>query len=174
MWKKIVIISLILSGCASLVPSDPLVAKQKLAADLELQSSEILSVRPCIFAVTPKYVRNALFFECAFVETKRTAFVARAVPKENRFEKSVVLTYSSLTGFNLRNWGLGASQLQFITESSVISVHLKSGGKESVDQPAETKRVAAILRESSVPEVESPGRVDPASNYSIPVFIPVR
>lgn len=169
-----ILIAVSLFGCASVVPSDPQEAKQRLSTDLGIPASQILSIQPCIFAVTPSYIRKAEFTECAFVQTVDTAFVARAIPKAERFEKTVELPYPKIKGFNLRKWGVGASQIQFMMEPSIVTVHLKSGGKESMDRTEEIEKVAAFLRSKSVPKVESPGRVDPAISGSFPVFIPVR
>lgn len=172
--NSVLLLTTILNGCASLVPSDPQIAKKKLAADLGLVEESILAVKPCTFAVTPPTVFRAYFSECALVETATVAYIAKAIPQEGRFEKSVSLVYSTLTGFNLRNWGLGASQLQLVVDSNVVSIHLKSGGKESMDRPEESQRLAASLRSKGVPEIESRGRVDSNVGSTIPIFIPAR
>lgn len=169
-----ILITVCLLGCASAVPADPQEARQRLATDLGIHASKILNVQPCIFAITPGYIRKAEFTECAFVQTAETAFVARVLPKSERFENTVELPYEKLKGFNLRKWGLGASQIQFMMDPSVITVHLKSGGKESMDRTEEMDKLAEFLRSKSVPEVESSGRVDPAISGAIPIFIPAR
>ena len=160
--------------CDSSSERSPKAAREKLSRELQLGPTQITALWPCIFAVTPVYIRRAEFTECAFVQTDSASYVARAIPSEQRFEKVEVLSYSTLRGFNLRNWGLGASQLQFLKDGMVVTVHLKSGGRESMDQPSETAKVAAHFRSKNVPEVESPGRVDPAVSSVIPIIIPVR
>ena len=166
--------SFLLASCATLVPGDPQAAREKLSSDLRLDPATIAAVWPCIFAVPPHYVRRAEFTECAFVQTESAFYVARVVSSEQRFVTAEVLPYSTLKGFNLRNWGLGASQLQFLKGEMVVTVALKSGGKESMDRPSETAKVAAYLRSRNVPEVESPGRVDQAVSSTIPIIVPAR
>jgi hypothetical protein len=173
MWKWVGLCALLFAGCASLVPADPAEAKKKLAVDLGLELTEVHAVRPCAFATTPIYVRRAEFVECALVQTNQGFVVARAVKEQARFESAVVLPFPGVQGYNLRIWGL-AAQLQFVTASGVVSVHLKSGGRDSMDQQEEARKVASVLREKGVREIESPGRVDPAVNSLIPVLIPVR
>jgi hypothetical protein len=176
MMRPVLLFSILLAGCASMVPSDPQAARAKLARDLRVDAGSITSVIPCIFAVTAPYITRAQFTECAFVETQNELVIARALNREARFEKAIALQSSSIKGYNTRNWGLGASQLQLFTEKEVITVHLKSGGMESMDRPEETGRIAALLRARGVPSAESPGRVDqiPSGTVVAPVFVPTR
>lgn len=172
MMLYLVVISL--SGCASLLPTDPSEARAKISSDLKLPAQKIESVTPCTFALTPHYVRRAQFTPCAFVVTSDAIHIARAVTNEQRFAPTLDLRYGDLRGFNLRIWGLGATQLQLLREDATVSIHLKSGGQESPDQPEEARRVAALLAARGVREVPSPGRVDPAVDTVIPLIIPAR
>jgi hypothetical protein len=150
----------VLTGCTTLVPSDPQAAREQLARDLNIPANTIIEVWPCIFAVTPPVVRRAEFTECAFVQTEQAAYVARAIRSQKRFKKAVVLDYAKVRGFKLRNWGIGASQLQFMQDTYVVTVGVKVAGPETPARPAENARIAEYFRKKGVSEIESPGRVD--------------
>lgn len=173
--KNLIFLSILLSGCASLVPADPQEAKAKLASDLGIQKTAIQSVRACVFAVAPTYVKRAEFLECAYVETEKAAYIARAIKDQQRFEKTLTLPYASLGGFTLQTWGIGVSQVQLFNGAYIISFHIKSGGKESIDLPAETDKIVAVLRAKGVRELASQGKTLPiVDGGAVPIFIPVR